>query len=179
MLQITVGPVELFDEANTLFSMSKEYKLSLEHSLISLARWESKWHKPFLTKLDKSDEETIDYVRCMTINKDVDELVYKLIDKSVMKQINQYIEDSMTATTFAKDTRKGGREQMTAELIYFWMINYTIPFECEKWHLNRLLTLINVCAIKTQPKKKINQKDLLNRNRLLNEQRLEQYNTTG
>ena len=179
MLQIIIKPVQLFDEEHSLFIMSKEYKLSLEHSLISLSRWESKWHKAFLTKALKTDEETLDYIKCMTMNKDIDEEAYNLITPDYMEIVNKYIADPVTATTFMKEDKKGGQEIVTSELIYFWIVNYSIPFECEKWHLNRLITSIEVCAIKTQPKKKMSQRALLNRNRMINEQRLKQYNTTG
>ena len=179
MLQVTIEPIRLFNESDSTFVMSKEYKLTLEHSLISLARWESKWHKPFLTKIAKSEEETIDYIRCMTINKDVDPIAYSFISKKLIGEVNSYIQDPMTATTYTKEPSKGIGETITAELIYFWMINHSVPFECEKWHLNRLLTLINVCSIKTKPKKKMNQRDLMARNRALNEKRRLELNSTG
>lgn len=179
MFQVIVDPVKLWDEINEVFLFSKEYKLTLEHSLISLSKWEAKWHKPFLTKTQKSDEESLDYIRCMTINKDIDSQSYNFISKKIMDDINLYIEDPMTATTFQKEEKKPSREIITSELIYFWMVNYSIPFECEKWHLNRLLTLINVCSIKNQPKKKLGRKALNSRNTALNEARLRQYNTTG
>ncbi len=181
MLTITVPSIPLlFDDEKQLFLSSKEQELVLEHSLISLSKWESKWHKPFLTKIQKTEEQDRDYIKCMTMNKNVDDQTYKIITSSLMDQINLYIQDPMSATTFPHQEKKSSNELITAELIYFWMVNYNIPFECEKWHLNRLLTLINVCSIKNAPpKKKMSAQALAARNRELNAQRLKQYNTTG
>jgi hypothetical protein len=181
MLQISVLPIELWDEKSNQFfySHSKEQLLQLEHSLVSLSKWESKWCKPFLTKVDKTDEETTDYIKCMTLTQNVDPDIYKFLSRENIKTVIDYIELPMTATTFSKDDHKVmNREIITAEIIYYWMITLNIPFECQKWHLNRLLTLINVCNIKNQPKK-MNKKDILANNRRINEARRNQYNTTG
>ena len=146
MLQITIPPVELWDEEKQEFSMSKEYTLQLEHSLVSLSKWESKWCKPFLTKEPKTYEETLDYIKCMTLTQNVKPEVYGYLTRANVDDINNYIDAPMTATTFSEERRgSAGREQVTAELVYYWMIALNIPFECQKWHLNRLLTLIKVC----------------------------------
>lgn len=181
MLQIIVPPTEFYNDKIEEFFKTKELELSLEHSLISLSKWESKWHKPFLVKTPKTSEETSYYIKCMTINKGIDPQTYDLImfHQNILDDINHYIEDPMTATTFPKEEKKPNREIITSELIYFWMVSYNIPLPCEQWHLNRLLTLINVCSVKNQPKKKISEREILNRQRLLNEQRLKQFNTTG
>ena len=180
MLQITIPAVELFDERINEFISTKEQTLQLEHSLVSLDKWESKWCKPFLSKQDKTPEELLDYVKCMTITQNVDPNVYQFLTDNNLREINSYIEAPMTATTFSDDKNtKKNREIITAELIYYWMIALNIPFECRKWHLNKLLTLVKVCNIKNQPPKKTSKKDLLARNAALNAARRKQLNTSG
>ena len=180
MLQITIPAVELYDENINEFVSTKEQTLQLEHSLVSLDKWESKWCKPFLSKQDKTPEELLDYVKCMTITQNVDPSVYNFLTDDNLRKINSYIEAPMTATTFSDDKNgKKSREIVTAELIYYWMIALNIPFECRKWHLNKLLTLVKVCNIKNQPPKKMSKKDLMSRNAALNAARRKQYNTNG
>lgn len=181
MLQITIPATEQWDEAKQEFINTKEQKLQLEHSLVSLSKWESKWCKPFLGKDEKTDEETIDYIRCMTITQNVDPSVYDFIPNDVREQITKYINAPMTATWFSKEQKggKGSSEQITSELVYYWMISLNIPFECQKWHLNRLLTLIRVCNVKNQPPKKMSKKSLMSRNAALNAARRKQFNTKG
>ena len=180
MLRITIPAVEQWDEAKQEFIYTKEQTLSLEHSLVSLSKWESKWCKPFLTKQEKTFEETLDYIKCMTLTQNVDPEVYNYLTNGNIKEINEYIEAPMTATYFSDEkTSKISREQVTAELIYYWMIAFNIPFECQKWHLNRLLTLIKVCNIKNQPPKKRSKKDIMSRNAALNAARRKQLNTKG
>ena len=181
MLNITIPAVEMWDESKQEFvGLEKDQTLQLEHSLVSLSKWESKWCKAFLTKKEKTREEMIDYVRCMTITQNVNPDVYNYLTNENILQINKYIEAPMTATTIKEDkSSKSSRETVTAELIYYWMIALNIPFECQKWHLNRLLTLVKVCNIKNQPPKKTSKKDLLSRNAALNAARRKQFNTTG
>ena len=180
MLEITIKSCELFDEEKEEFITIPEQTIKLEHSLVSLSKWESKWCKPFLSKEDKSYEETIDYIKCMTLTQNVNPIVYGLIDRDSMKQITKYIEAPMTATTFYDDKKsKYSREIVTAELIYYWMISLQIPFECQKWHLNRLLTLIKVCSIKNEPPKKMSTRDVMSRNAALNAARRKRLNTKG
>lgn len=170
---------ELFDEVNNEFITSKAQTLQLEHSLVSLSKWESKWCKPFLTKDIKTHEESIDYIRCMTITQNVDPIVYRFITNEEMDQVNRYIKAPMTATTFSNNKESINREIITSEIIYYWMIALNIPFECQKWHLNRLITLINVCNIKNTPPKKMNKRDIMRRNRALNEARRKKLGTRG
>ena len=180
MLRITIPAVEQWDEAKQEFISTKEQTLSLEHSLVSLSKWESKWCKPFLTKQEKTFEETLDYVKCMTLTQNVDPEVYKYLTNGNIDEIYRYIEAPMTATYFSDDkTVKSSREQITAELIYYRMIALNIPFECQKWHLNRLLTLIKVCNIKNQPPKKRSRKEIMSRNAALNAARRKRLNTKG
>ena len=180
MLQITIPGIELWDESREIFTQTKEQTLQLEHSLVSLSKWESKWGKAFLSKQEKTYEETIDYIKCMTITQNVDPNVYNHLSKSIIDKITEYIEAPMTATYFSKEQSGGNsREQVTSELIYYWMIALNIPFECQKWHLNRLLTLIRVCNIKNQPPKKMSKRAIMSRNAALNAARRKQLNTRG
>lgn len=174
MLQITIPATTLFNEDTCEFIYVKEQTISLEHSLVSLSKWESKWCKPFLSSNDKTQEQTIDYVRCMTLTQNVDPNSYMAIPNDVMNTIAKYIEAPMTATWFAEDKsegKKSGKTTITSELIYYWMISLNIPFECQKWHLNRLLTLIRVCNEKNKPPKKMGKREAINRQKALNEQR--------
>lgn len=179
MLEIVIPEVELWDEGNQKFIKVKEQTLRLEHSLVSLSKWESKWCKPFLSKQSKTNEETIDYIKCMTLTQNVDPIVYSCISNDNIIKINDYIGAPMTATTFSNEQNKPGREVITAEIVYYWMVALNIPFECQKWHLNRLLTLIKVCSIKNQPAKKMSKKDLMSRNASLNAARRQQLNSKG
>lgn len=183
MLQITIPETkELWDEKKQEFVSMPEVTLHLEHSLISLSKWESKWHKSFFTKEEMTNEQTLDYIRCMTLspkNLPID-VYYRLSQKNV-DAILAYIHDPMTATTFnEKDNRKGfGKERITSELIYYWMIALQIPVEFEKWHLNRLITLIRVCEIKNTPPKKMSKREIMSRNAALNAARRKQLGSKG
>ena len=180
MLEIVIHGGEFFDNGSGRFIQVKEQTLKLEHSLVSLSKWESKWCKPFLSKQEKTTEETIDYIRCMTLTQNVDPEVYNFLTDDNIRDVNAYIEAPMTATWFSNsNTGKQNREQITAELVYYWMIALNIPFECQKWHLNRLLTLIRVCEVKNSPPKKMSRRELLNRNAALNAARRKQLNSKG
>lgn len=180
MLTITIPAVEMFNEKTQEFVTFKEQTLQLEHSLVSLSKWESKWCKAFLSKEEKTLEETIDYIKCMTITQNVNPEVYNRLSRSNIEDINKYIDSPMTATTFYDDKQKGrNREIITNELIYYWMISLNIPMECQKWHLNRLLTLIRVCNIKNSPPKKMSRSEIMSRNAALNKARRQQLNTKG
>lgn len=180
MLQIIIPSVELWDERNQVFLRTKETKLQLEHSLVSIAKWESKWNKPFLTNKKKTYKETIDYIRCMTMTQNVKPEIYNLLTESNISDIEEYINAPMTATTFSEEeNKKKNRDVITAEIIYWWMISLNIPIEFQKWHLNRLLTLIRVCNIKNQPPKKMNKREVFRRNSELNKARRRQLNSKG
>lgn len=181
MLLITVPGVEAYDEEKAEFiQLEKERTLQLEHSLVSLHKWESKWCKAFLGRADKTDEEMLDYIKCMTITQNVKSDVYDRLTSENVEQIRDYINAPMTATYFSDENNsKGGREIVTAELIYYWMITLNIPFECRKWHLNSLLTLVKVCNIKNSPPKKRSKKEIMSRNAAINAARRKQLNTKG
>lgn len=181
MLKITIPGIEYWDEQKEEFISSKDVTLSLEHSLVSLSKWESKWHKSFLDTKELTSEETTDYIKCMTLTQNVDPEVYNRITQGNVNAIMDYINDSMTATTFPPDrsTKKSGREIVTAELIYYWMIALNIPVEFQKWHLNKLITLIRVCNVKNQPDKKMSKREIMSRNAALNAARRKQLNSKG
>lgn len=180
MLKIIVPAAEYFDEINEVFIYKKEQHLQLEHSLVSLSKWESKWNKAFLGKQEKTEEEILDYVRCMTLTQNVDPEVYSRLSAENYAAINQYIEAPMTATRFYEDkTQKGNKDTVTSELIYYWMIVYNIPVEFQKWHLNRLLTLIRVCNVKNSPPKKRSKREMYQRNAALNAANKRRFNSKG
>ena len=184
MLKIEVPLTsEGWDDEKEEFVEAKIQILQLEHSLVSLSKWEAKWKKPFLTQDKKTLEETVDYIRCMTITQNIQPIVYEKITDDNIRQVNEYIEDSMTATWFNEP--KGGKgknntEQITSELIYYWMLTCNIPFECQKWHLNRLMTLIKICDAKNKSgDNKMSNKEIANSYKALNAARRKKYNTRG
>lgn len=179
MLKIVVPAAELFNEVSGEFIRTKEQALQLEHSLVSLSKWEGKHHKPFLTKEPKTEEETVDYIRCMTLTQNVDPNVYLALTAENIRQAKAYIDESMTATTFPKTPPETSRDIVTAEIIYYWMISNRIPFECQKWHLSRLLTLINVCHAKSRKPRKKSAREIIRENDELNERRLRKYRSRG
>lgn len=185
MLRITIPAAvsEQFNEETNEFiytPLSKERTLQLEHSLVSLSKWESKWNKAFLGKQDKTDEELVDYIRCMTLTQNVDLETYTRLTDENYAEINAYIEAPMTATYFSEDNLgKKSRDVVTAELIYYWMITYNIPVEFQKWHLNKLLTLIRVCEVKNTPPKKRSKREVMKRQAALNAARRKQLNSRG
>jgi hypothetical protein len=186
MLELTISGKEIFNEQTQEFLTTKPCVLRLEHSLVSISKWESKWHKPFLstTSDKKTDAELRDYIRCMTITQNVDPNVYQSLSAEEVKKINAYIGDPMTATTFSNRRQEGAStksEVYTSELIYYWMIAYQIPFECQCWHLNRLLTLIKICSIKNNTGKegKMSKRATLASNRAINEARRKASGSKG
>lgn len=179
MLEISIPQTTVFDEKTESFYEVNACKICLEHSLISVSKWESKWHLPFIDTKNKTNEMMIDYIRCMTVSKSIDPYAYYTLTPDHISKINSYIEDPMTATTFSKNHRASGRERVTSELIYYWMISLGIPVEFEKWHLNRLLTLIRLCEEKNQPPKKMSRNAILKQNKSLNAARRAKYHSRG
>lgn len=183
-LKIEVKGSELFDEKTQRFIEVKPTILNLEHSLIAISKWESKYHTPFLKEDEKTPEQIEYYIKCMTINQNVDPNVYKAITPTQQEEILAYTKDPMTATWFG-DEKKPGRgrgrktEVITSELIYYWMVALSIPSEYEKWHLNRLLTLIQVCNSYNQPPKKMSKNDIIRNNDALNAARRAAMKTRG
>lgn len=182
MLELVVPGREWYSDETGEFVTTKETKLFLEHSLLSLSKWESKWKKPYLGDADLTPEETIDYIRCMTINKGVDQFVYYSLSNEMLSIIKDYIGDSMTATTITnnnKTSRRMAKGKVTSELIYWWMISYGIPFECQKWHLSRLMMLINVCMVKGSSDKPMSKNEIYKQNAAINKARRAQRHSKG
>ena len=179
MLQITVPSQEYWDSVNQRFVYTKEQTLQLEHSLVSLSKWESKWGKSFLHAQDKTDEETLDYIRCMTITQNVKPEVYSRLSANNIKEITEYINAPMTATTFGKGNNgKRNNKIITAEVIYSWMVALNVPPQYEKWHLNKLITLIRVIEEQNNPKK-MSKKDIYSRNAQMNARNRAKYKSKG
>jgi len=179
VLTIVVPGDEWFDPEKDEFITVDDVTLELEHSLVSLSKWESKYQKPFLDKKPKTNEETLWYIRAMTLTPNVSPKVYGRIKSDLIEVIDGYINNKMTATTINDKNAKVSNEVVTAEIIYHWMISYNIPFECQNWHLNRLITLIRICNIKNASPKKMSRQQAAARQRELNAQRRAQYGTRG
>lgn len=180
MLRLTIAASELWDEENECFITIEGQMLCLEHSLESLSKWESKWNKPFLTKEPKTQEETLDYIRCMTLGEEADPEVYTCLSSENLKKIDKYINAPMTATTFSGMAGKGKKGGIiTAEIIYYWMVALQIPSDYDKWHLNKLITLIRVCELKNSPGKKMSKAETMRHQAQLNAARRQKLNSKG
>jgi len=172
MLELIVSLGDGFNEETSEFVSTDVVTLKLEHSLVSLSKWEAKWEKPFLGTGDKTEEHTTDYVRMMILGESPAQEVFARISEQNYVDINNYINAKMSATWFSDSEKKTQTQEIiTAELIYYWMIALGIPFECQDWHLNRLLTLIKVCNLKNAPEKQLSPQELAAQNRALNAQR--------
>jgi hypothetical protein len=180
MLRLEVNLEELFDSGSKEFSY-RTFVLELEHSLVSLSKWESKFERAFLGKQEKTDEETLWYIRAMVITPEVPEEVFEKMTQEHYSAINTHINAKMTATVIRElPGPKTQQEVITAELIYYWMVAMTIPFDpCQDWHLNRLLTLIRVCNVKSQPPRKMSHREVAKQQRELNAQRRQALGTRG
>ena len=179
VLRIKVPGLELYDSEKEIFIDVPDKELVLEHSLLSVSKWEAKWKVPFLAdEPKKTEEQTLDYIKCMTINLPVDDSVYAslLAHPDLVQRVSEYIDDPMTASSSVG--RRNG-QKITSELIYSWMVSYQIPWECEKWHLNRLMMLIRICAQHNRKPRKIPRKTQMSQQRALNEARRAQYGTSG
>jgi|SRR6478609_10511077 len=180
MLKLMLQEEEYYNEETETFETVETVEIELEHSLISLSKWESKFKRPFLSPDPKTSDEILYYIESMIISPIHPSNTFELLTQKTIDKINEYIESSESATTFGKmPDRKGRGEVITAELIYYWMVAFNIPFECEYWHLNRLFALIRICNIKNSPQKKMSRNEISQRNRELNAVRKAQYNTNG
>lgn len=180
MLDIFIPESEFYDDENNLFITKKSAHIVLEHSLYAISKWESRHHKPFYSKDERSKNELLDYIKCMTVSNSLeDDEVYTRLSQSDIDKIAEYMKDSMTATTFSQNNDSNKSSIVTSELIYYAMIANNIPFECDKWHINKLNTLIRVCQIKNNPPKKMSREEQFAQQRELNELRKKQFNTRG
>ena len=179
-LTVTFPGRELYDQQSGKFIITKDTTVTLEHSLISVSKWESKWKRSYFIKEPMTLEQSIDYIACMCLTKNVDPIVFRTMTSETAKMISDYISDPMTATTITRRNHRPSREIITSEVIYFWMCNFGIPFDpCQKWHLNRLMTLIEVASAKEAGDKKMPRKEMLQQRAMLNAQRRAKYNTKG
>jgi len=180
MLRITIQGEEFFNEETDTFSSVGGLELDLEHSLLSLSKWESEFQKPFLAGGEKTPDQILGYIRCMILTPDVDKDILLHFSQENLNQTNEYINSQQSATTFGTMPERRGRgETITSELIYYWMVAFNIPFSCETWHINRLFALIRICNIKNSKPTKMSRHDMASRNQELNAQRKAQLNTAG
>lgn len=178
MLTLMVGSTESFNDETQEFTRTGGFKLDFEHSLVSLSKWESKYKKPFISS-DKTAEEAFDYIQMMVVTPDFPPEVFQNLNQEDVAAINDYISDKMTATTFHNLREKNSSEIITSEVIYFWMVTMNIPFECQYWHLNRLLTLIKVINVKNAPAQKMNRREALAERKRLNAERRARMGSKG
>lgn len=180
MLKILIEGEELFNEEDNTFSETESTIIELEHSLLSLSKWESEFQKPFLVPGQKTAEEVLGYIRAMIISPNVDPDIIFRLSQSNIDEIQKYIDSSQSATIFGTmPERRGSGEVITSELIYYWMVAFNIPFECEKWHLNRLFALVRICNIKNSKPRKMSRQEIAQRNRELNAKRRAELGTRG
>lgn len=180
MLRLIIAGDENFNEEDNTFYTVDDVVIELEHSLLSLSKWESIYQKPFLGSEAKTSEEIFGYLKTMIVTPDVDlDVVYKCSGENIV-EIQAYIDSNQSATTFGTmPSRPGQGEVITSELIYYWMVAFNIPFECQTWHLNRLFSLIRICNIKNSPQKKLSRNEIAQRNRDLNAERRAKLGTSG
>jgi hypothetical protein len=172
MLTLNIPEKEFYNEKTETFFTISGGTLCLEHSLKAMSEWESKWKKPFISEKNKTVEEIVDYIKCMTIN-DVDPEVFVLLTNDMLIKVREYIDDPRTATTITdRSPKRGRREVITTELVYFWMVAQQVPIECENWNFNRLITLLQICAIKNNPGKKMSSREISEQYRAINAKRL-------
>lgn len=180
MLHLSIPGREFYNEKTNEFITVKPTELVLEHSLVSISKWESKWHIAFFEENNKSDDQIKDYIRCMTLTQNVDPMIYSCLTDEHIGKVMDYLNDPMTATTFSNvEQRRGPTKKITNEEIYYSMITLNIPMECQKWHINRLLTLIKVCSLKSAPQKKMSRSEILKNNKALNQARRAKLHSRG
>lgn len=180
MLRLLVLGDECYNEEKNEFFTEGDFVLELEHSLISISKWESRFNKPFLGSKDKTIEETYGYIEAMVISENPPENFVKKLSDDNIKKVNEYIDSNQSGTTFFDESIKKGREEIiSAELIYYWLVAYQIPFEVQHWHLSRLFALIRICGIKNSKPKKMSRREADAQRRSLNQQRRAALNTTG
>jgi hypothetical protein len=175
MLSITVAPVKILDNKTGQEVEILGGRLCLEHSLLSISKWEEKTHKPFFSQEEMAAEDLLYYIECMTVN-DVDKSIYLALTNSDISEIVEYMKDTHTATWFSKNSMPKpattSSEAMTSELIYYYMSQVQLPIEMERWNINRLFVILRIAAIKSQPPKKMDRRTAAKSNAALNRARL-------
>jgi len=180
MLEITVPGIEFFDDDTEEFITVGDTVIRLEHSLVSLSKWESLWEKPFLSEEAKTVEQTMSYIRLMLLTPNVATDVLVRLSEDNINDINGYINAKQSATFFNESIQPAHKKEIiTSELIYYWMLTLNVPIECEEWHLNRLFTLIKVCSEKNAPQKKRGRREILDDHARINAQNRAKMGTTG
>ncbi len=180
MLTLIITGTELFDEENQEFLTVDETTIELEHSLLSVSKWEAKFQKPFLTNGEKTTEEILHYIKMMVLTPGFSDELFSKFSEQNFKEINDYIDSNESATTFSDLPKTGGRSEIvTSELIYYWLVTFRIPFECQTWHLSRLFSLIRICNLKNTKPKKMSKREIAERNRDLNARRKAALGTSG
>lgn len=180
MLSIKIQGTEQWDSLREEFVYTRPTVLSLEHSLVSVSKWEARWGRSFFAEPPATRTERLDYVRCMTTTQNVPPEVYTSMTARELSAIENYIAAPMTATKITEPKQSRGRgPTITSELVYYWMIEFGIPFECQKWHLNRLMILIRICEVKSRPAKKKSMNDIMRDNTALNKKRRAMLNSKG
>lgn len=188
--RIEVPPIDDgWDPVKEEFFTLPGTSFTIEHSLVSISKWESTWQKPFLKTKDKTPEEMLDYIRCMTLTQNVKPEVYERLSPDIVREIWDYVESPQSAATIVdvgaqpKEGQAPSRELVTSEVIYSWMVEHGIPFECQKWHLNRLMNVIKILNKRARNaagnKPTMSKRELLQRNRALNAQRRAKLNSKG
>lgn len=180
MLTITILGTELFNDKDQTFSTEGDVTLDFEHSLVSLSKWESKHKIPFLSSSSKTQDQILDYLKLMVVTPNADVSAIERCSQPQLNVLQAYIDSAESATTFGEmPGRTGPGEVITSELIYYWLVAFTIPFECQSWHLNRLFSLIRICNIKNAKPTKMSKNEVAQRNRDLNARRKAELNTSG
>lgn len=183
MLELKIPEIsELWDEKNQCFASVRAQTIQMEHSLIAISKWESKWHLPFLEEVRwnrLNREQLLDYIKCMTITHNVDDLVFRSLQAPQIEEITNYINDPATATTFSNENSAPNFEIMTSEIIYWEMVALGIWKECEKWNINRLVTLIHVCNNKNKKGQAMPKSKIQSQNAMVNAMRRRRFHTRG
>lgn len=181
MLSLIVSGEEIYDEELNEFRSTPGYNLELEHSLVSLSKWESKYNKPFLSEEQKTPIEMYDYIKFMAIHPGVPEHVFLSLNDSDLARIVEYMNEKQTATWFNEPPNQSPmRTAITSELIYYWISALGLDASVvENWHLNRLFTVLKVASIEGQPKKKKSRTEVLAEIRRKNAERRAKYEKEG